>query len=121
MSKLYGNLRKNEVLVCQSENGNSYDMFAVKTCDQRGTTVGHLPCEVSHITKFIIDRGATVSVVFTRTHYRRSSLVKGEFEIPCKVSVSMHGTCLNLLLLERCKQLSEELFIEPKEETVLGS
>ena len=33
----------------------------------------------------------------------------------------MCGTCLYLLLLERYKQLNEELHIETKEETVLGS
>ena len=111
--------KENEVLVCQFENGNSNDMFAIKTCDQGGTMVRHLPREVSSITKVIIDGGATVSVMLTGTHYRRSPLVKGGLEIPCKVSVSMRGTCLNLLLLERYKQLSEDLYIEPKEETVI--
>ena len=79
------------------------------------------PAKFLVFTKFIIDRGATVSVMLTRTHYRRSLLVKGGLEIPCKVSVSMRRTCLNLLLLERYKQLNEKLCIEPKEETVLGS
>ena len=69
------------MLVCQFENGNCYEMFAIKTCDQRGTMVGHLPREVSRITKFITDRGATVSVMLTGTHYRRSPLVKGGLEI----------------------------------------
>ena len=59
--------------------------------------------------------------MLTGTHYRRSPLVKGRLEIQCKVSVSMRGTCLNLLLLERYKQLSEELYIAPKEEIALGS
>ena len=113
--------KENEVLVCQFENGNSYDMFAIKTCDQRGTMVGHLPREVSRITNFIIDCGATISVMLTGTHYRRSPVVIGGLEIPRKVSVSIRGTFLNLLLLERYKQLSEELYIGPKEETVLGS
>ena len=97
-------------------------MFSIKTCNQRETMVGHLPREVSRIiTKFIIDRGATVSVLLAGTHYRRSPLFKGGLEIPCKISVSMRGTCLNLLLLERYKQLSEKLYIEPKEETALRS
>ena len=113
--------KKNEGLVCQFKYGNSSHMFAIKLCDQRGTMVGHLPCEISRITKFIIDRGATVSVILPGTHYRRSPLVKGGLEIPCKVSASMRGSCLNRLLLERYKQLSEELYIEPKEETALGS
>ena len=33
-------------------------MFAIKTCDQRGTLVDYLPRKLSRITKFIIDRGA---------------------------------------------------------------
>ena len=40
--------KENEVLVCQFLNGNSYDMFDIKTCDQRGTMVGHLSREVYH-------------------------------------------------------------------------
>ena len=113
--------KENEVLVCQFENGNSYDMFAIKTCDQRGTMVGQLSSKVSRITKFIIDCSATVSVMLTGTPYRRSPLVKRGLEIPCEASVSMRGTCLNLLLLERYKRFSEEFYIEPKEETVLRS
>ena len=65
------------MLACQFENGNSYDMFSIKAFDQIGTMVGHLPRDVSRITKFIINRGATVSVMLTGTHYRRSPLVKG--------------------------------------------
>ena len=65
------------MLACQFENGNSYDMFSINTYDQIGTMVGHLPRDVSRITKFIINRGATVSVMLTGTHYRRSPLVKG--------------------------------------------
>ena len=113
--------KENEVLVFQFENGNSYDMFVIMSCHQRETMVAHLPREVSRTTRFIIDRGATVSVMLTGTHYRRSRLVKGELDTTCKISVSIRGTCLNLLLLERYKQLSEELYVEPKEETILGS
>ena len=53
--------------------------------------------------------------MLTATYFRRSPLIKGGLEIPCKVSVFMRGTCLNVPLLEGYKQLSEELFIEPKE------
>ena len=113
--------KKNELLSCQFENGNCYDIFAIKTCDENGRMVGHLPREVSRITKFIIDRGAKVTAELQGTHYRRSPLVKGGLEIPCKVTVSMLGTCVNLLLLERYKQLTGELYLEPKEEVILGS
>ena len=41
------------------ENGNTYDMFAVKTVDGNSRIVGHLLREILRITKFIIDRGAS--------------------------------------------------------------
>ena len=44
-------------------------LFSIKTCDQRGTMVVNLPRKVSRITKFIIDHGATVSIMLTRAHY----------------------------------------------------
>ena len=51
-----------ELLIYQFENGNSYDMFVIKTCDQRGTMVYYLLHEISRIRKFIIDHDATVPV-----------------------------------------------------------
>ena len=39
--------KENKVLVCQFENGNRYEMFAIKTCDERGTMVGHLSRKIS--------------------------------------------------------------------------
>ena len=67
------------------------------------------------------DCGATVSFMLTRTHHRRWPLVKGGLKIPCNVSVTEPGTCLNLLSLKRYKQLSEKLHIEAKKVTLLGS
>ena len=52
-------------------------MFVIKTCDQRGTLVDYLLRKLSRITKFIIDRGVTVSVMLSGTHYCRSPLIKG--------------------------------------------
>ena len=43
-------------------------MLAIKTWDQRWAMVGHLPHEVPRITKFIIDHGATVSVMVIPEH-----------------------------------------------------
>ena len=74
--------KENKVLFCQFENGNSYDMFTIKTFDQRGTMVSHQSHEVVRISKFIIDLGAIVPVMLTGTHYHRSSLIKGGLEIP---------------------------------------
>ena len=63
------------MLNCLFENGNVYDKFAVKTCDESGRMVGHLPRELSRITKFIIDCGAKVTAQLLGTHYRRSPLI----------------------------------------------
>ena len=67
-----------------------------------------------------MDRGATITLILTSEHYRRSPLVQGGMEIPCKVTASIPGTCINLLLLERYKQLVEECYTEPKNEDILG-
>ena len=77
--------------------------------------------EISRVTKFLLDRGANVSAKLTSTHYRRSPLVQGGIEIPCVVTVSMPGTVINQLLMERYKQLVETLYTEPKEEEILGT
>lgn len=42
-------------------------------------------------------------------------------EIPFKVPVSLLGTCANLLLLERNKQLTKEFYLKPRKEEVFGS
>ena len=42
-------------------------------------------------------------------------------EIACKVTASIPGTCINILLLERYKKLVEETYTEPKNEEILGS
>ena len=75
--------------------------------------------EISRVTKFLLDRGTNVSAKLTSTHYRRSRLVQGGVKIPCVVTVSMPGTVINQLLMER--QLVETLYTEPKEEEILGT
>ena len=77
--------------------------------------------KISRITKFLIDRGANVSAKLASTNYRRSPLVQGGIEISCIVTVSMLGTAVNQLLMERYKQLVEKLYIKPKNEEILGS
>ena len=47
-------------------------------------------------------------------HYRRSPLVQGGIEIPWVVTMSMPGTVINQLLMERYRQLVETLCTEPK-------
>ena len=108
--------------MCYQVAENSYDIFAVKVCQQgNDATVGHLPMEISRITKYILQRGAQVKATLIATHYRRSPLVQGVLEIPCKIEATMPGTVRNHMLLERYIQLVEELYVEPKEEQILGS
>ena len=104
-----------QTLNCSHEEANTFDRFAIKVCEKDKTEiVGHLPMEISQITKFLPNRGANVSAKLTSTHYRRSPLVQGGIEIPCVVTLSMSGTVINQLLMERDKQLVEKLYTEPK-------
>ena len=42
-------------------------------------------------------------------------------EIACKVTVKISGTCVNILLMKKYKQLLQYLYIEPKNEEIRGS
>ena len=55
-----------------------------------------------------MDRGAIVSAQLTSEHYRRSRIVQGGMEIACKVTVKILGTCVNILLMEKYKQLVQQ-------------
>jgi len=108
-------------LCCFFEPDNPFDEFAIKVCEEGNQTpVGHLPREIARATKFFIERGASISVQLTSEHYRRSPLVQGGMEIACKVTASIPGTCINLLLMERYKQLIQETYTEPQKEEILG-
>ena len=111
-----------QTLNCFHEEWNTFDRFAIKVCEKdKNEIVGDLPMEISRITKFLLDRGANVSAKLTSTHYRRSPLVQGVIKIPCVVTVSMPGSVINQLLMERYQQLGETLYTEPKEEEILGT
>ena len=74
-----------EKLICIHEQENVFDMFAIKTCLEHVWTVGHVPRENDSW----LDRGASITSELTSTNYRRSPLVKGGLEIPCKINVKM--------------------------------
>ena len=104
------------------EEDNPFDPFAIKVCEIGKTaSVGHLPREISRATKFFVDRGGRLSVTLTSEHYRRSPLVQGGMEIGCKVTASIPGTCINILILKKYQDIIEENYTEPKEEAILGS
>ena len=107
---------------CFYEPDNPFDEFATKVCEEgHKAPVGHLPREISPATKFFIDRRANITVTLTSDHYRRSPLVQDGMEIVCKVTASIPGRCINLLLVERYKKLVEDTYTEPKNEEILRS
>ena len=88
-----------EMLECLHEENNPYNVFSIKVCKSNNaqSVVAHLPKEISRITKFILQRGATV----TGKHYWRSPLIQGGLEVPCLVTVTMPGSIMNHLLIAR--------------------
>ena len=68
-----------------------------------------------------MDKGAIVSAPLTSEHYRPSPIAQGGMEIASKVIVKIPGTCVNILLMEKYKQLVQQLYIESKNEEILGS
>ena len=118
----YWNPEPEQVLNCYHERNNAFDRFAIKVCEiGNETPLGHLPMEISRTTKFLIDRGVTVIAELTSDHYRRSPLIQGGIEIPCKVTAKISGTVTNLLIIEKYRQLVQELYTEPKDKEILGS
>ena len=67
----YPSPKEHETLNCYHEPGNPFDIFAIKTCSHRSLQpVGHLPREISRLTKLILDRGAEVEAKLTSNQYR---------------------------------------------------
>ena len=113
-----------QVLNCYHEKNNAFYRFAIMVCEigKDETAVGHLPMEISRVTKFFIDRGGiTIIAELTSDHYRRSPLIQGGIEIPSKVTAKIPGTVINLLIMEKYIQLVLKLYTEPKDEDILGS
>ena len=112
---------KGEILECLHEENNPYDVFSIKVCKSNNvrSAVGHLPMEISRITKFILQRGARVQRMVIGKHYRLSSLIQGGFEVPCLVTVTMPGSIMNHLLIARYGKLLGELYLEPKDEEIM--
>ena len=120
--------KESQVLSCSHEvDDNMYDLFAIKTCikDESGKEqiVGHLPLELSRVTKYLLDRGAVVTVTLSSTHYRRSVLVQGGLEIPCIVKAKMIATEKNKLILARYYELAKKSYVDvsPEREIIIGS
>ena len=111
-----------ELLKCAHEVDNPYDMFSMKICKpDSNEIVGHLPMEISWITKFIFNRGPVCTIKIRGKHYRRSPLVQSGLEIPCDVTISVIGSVVNHLLLAKYESLLKELYVEPKDEEIVGT
>ena len=89
-----------EELLCYHEIGNIFDIFAIKTVSKDCRVVGHLPREISRPTKFLLDRGAVVTATISDNKYRRSPLLQGGLEIPCKVRATLPATQRGVGLLD---------------------
>ena len=111
----------NQHLQCFNKPDNAFDRFAIKVCEiNQENAIGHLPREISRATKFLVDRGANVNAEISSQNHRKSPLVQGGLEISCKVTASITGKCTNLLIMEKYKQLVEDLYIEPAAEEIVG-
>ena len=60
---------QDEVLICEKEEDNPYDVFAIKVIDGRGIIVDHLPMEISRSCFLLILRGATLNCIITNKKY----------------------------------------------------
>ena len=119
--KRYWQPKEAERLECLHEVDNPFDVLAIKTVNSDKVITGHLPCEISRVTKFLLDRGAVAYAELTSTHYRRSSIMQGCLEIPCKITVKLHGIVTNHMPLDRYMQLVNSLYCQPKEKVIMGS
>ena len=80
-----------------------------------------MPQEISRVSKFLLDRGATITAELTSMQYRRSPLVQGGLEIACKIIVRMPGTVRNHMLIDKYMVLVQGLYTEQKNEVIMGS
>ena len=95
--------------------------FSIKVCKSNNaqSVVGHLPMEISRITKFILQRGARVQATVTGKHYRRSPLIQGGLEVSCLAIFAMPRSIMNHLLIAQYEKLLGELYLEPKDEEIM--
>ena len=122
--RTFCNPKENEKLDCSHEEHKPFNWFAIKTVTRHGMIVGHLPIEISRITKIFLDRGAVIKVELKGgklKHCRRSPLVKGGMEIACLVRARIPATLKKYQarrkMLTTCQR---ERYTEPKNEEILG-
>ena len=111
---------QDEVLICEKEEDNPYDVFAIKVIDGRGIIVGHLPMEISRSCFFLILRGSTLNCIVTDKKYFRSPIVQGGLNILCKLRVQMVPTSHNRSIATHFGSLVGRFYAEPTDEMVMG-
>ena len=111
-------LEEGEIPKCLPEENNAYDVFSIKVCKSNNV---QSVVEIARITKFILQRGARVQATVTGKHYWRSPLIQGGIEVPCLVTVTMPGSIMNYLLIACYEKLLGELYLEPKDEEIMGT
>ena len=118
----YWSPEENETLKCYHEIGNPFDIFPIKrSSDQDPRAVGHLPQEISSITKYLLERGTEIDAQLTLTQYRCSPITQGGLKILRKVIECMPATLLGWKLLDRYKELLPDLNSEPHTSELMES
>ena len=79
--------KENKKLICLHEPENVFNRFVIKTVKENGDIVEQLPKEISRITKYFFDPGASMCCRLSSEHYDRFPLVKGVLEIECQVVI----------------------------------
>ena len=118
--------KENETLQFDHESDKDYNLFAIKTCrdaEVHPQILDHLPLEIYRFTKFLLDRGATITATLSSTHYRRSPLVQGGLEIPCVVNAKLIGTKKNKEILAKYLEMVQTHYTEPSsdEDVIMDS
>ncbi len=109
----------NESLPTIHESDNDKDCYAIAARKRLPgsalleSTVGHLPKEISRITRFIMLHGAIVTAKVMDTHHRRSPLVQGGLEIPIEVTVTMKYSPDNKDAMVKYEDLVGKHYKEP--------
>ena len=98
----------------------THSMFLPLKTNKDGVIRGYLPREISRVTKFLLDRGARMTAILTSVNYRRSLLVQGGLEIPCRVKITMANTKKCDQILDRYLDLISTLYTEPNPPLILG-
>ena len=82
--------------------------------------MGHLPEDISRVTKYFLNRGILTHCKLTSRHYRRTPLVQGGLEIKCEMVINSRTTVLQSRLTARYLELIQNLYTEPAEERMMG-